>query len=121
MDFYRRMAVVCRAIPEGKVASYGQVALLCGKPGNARQVGYGLKMGLGGENLPAHRIVNGKGILRGSAYFETPDMQSFLLKAEGIEVRENNGCRSVDMKVYRWKNTMQEAEGFLESFQTEGI
>ena len=42
MDFSQRVGIVCRAIPAGKVATYGQIALLCGKPRNARQVGYAL-------------------------------------------------------------------------------
>lgn len=45
MDFYQRVGIVCRAIPAGKVATYGQIALLCGKPRNARQVGYALNRG----------------------------------------------------------------------------
>ena len=52
MDFYKRLEIVCRAVPEGKVITYGQAALLCGFPKNARQVGYGLKKGLAGE-VPA--------------------------------------------------------------------
>lgn len=40
MDFYERVALVCSRIPAGTVATYGQIALLCGKPRNARQVGY---------------------------------------------------------------------------------
>ena len=40
MDFYKRVGITVRAVPEGKVATYGQIALLCGKPKNARQVGY---------------------------------------------------------------------------------
>ena len=51
MDFYKRMRLVCAAIPYGKAASYGQIALLCGKPKNARQVGYALKRGLAGEDM----------------------------------------------------------------------
>ena len=39
MDFYRRMEKVCERIPYGKAATYGQIALLCGCPKNARQVG----------------------------------------------------------------------------------
>jgi len=42
MDFYQRVTIVCQAIPSGKVATYGQIALLCGCPRNSRQVGYGL-------------------------------------------------------------------------------
>ena len=64
MDFYRRAALVCNKIPYGKVATYGQIALLCGKPKNARQVGYALNKGRLGE-VPAHRIINSKGILSG--------------------------------------------------------
>lgn len=42
MDFYQKMGIVCKQIPYGTVATYGQIALLCGKPKNSRQVGYGL-------------------------------------------------------------------------------
>ena len=91
MDFYRRMNLVCLRIPAGTVATYGQIALLCGMPGHARQVGYGLKLGLAGADVPAHRVVNSKGELSGAGYFETPDLQKLLLKT------------------YRWKNTMEEA------------
>ena len=45
MDFYQRARIVCANIPEGRVATYGQIALLCGKPKNARQVGYALNKG----------------------------------------------------------------------------
>ena len=62
MDFYKRLGIVCRAIPKGKVITYGQAALLCGFPKNARQVGYGLKKELAGE-VPAYKVVNSKGIL----------------------------------------------------------
>ena len=42
MDFYKRARIVCLAIPYGEAATYGQIAMLCGKPKNARQVGYAL-------------------------------------------------------------------------------
>ena len=70
-DFYRRAAIVCRRIPYGKTATYGQIALLCGKPRNARQVGYALNRGRLGDGIPAHRVVNSRGILSGVAAFET--------------------------------------------------
>lgn len=68
-DFYKRAAIVCRGIPYGKAATYGQIALLCGKPKNARQVGYALNRGLLGLDIPAHRVVNARGILSGAAAF----------------------------------------------------
>lgn len=39
MNFYEKMRLVCLAIPEGTVATYGQIAMLRGKHGNSRQVG----------------------------------------------------------------------------------
>ena len=42
MDFYERVRFVVNHIPYGKAATYGQIALLCGKPRNSRQVGYAL-------------------------------------------------------------------------------
>lgn len=78
MDFYQRAGIVCRAIPRGTVASYGQIALLCGKPKNARQVGYALNKGRLGEEVPAHRVVNSRGLLSGAAAFDTFDMQKIF-------------------------------------------
>lgn len=104
MDFYERVALVCSRIPYGKVATYGQIALLCGKPGNSRQVGYALNHRVLG--VPAHRVVNSKGFLSGAAAFSTPDEQRILLEGEGVELAE--GSR-VDLKKYGWHNTLEEA------------
>ena len=46
MTLYEKMRLVCLAIPEGTAAAFGQIAMLCGKPGNSWQVGYGLREGL---------------------------------------------------------------------------
>lgn len=120
MDFYKRVGIVCNRIPEGKVATYGQIALLCGKPKNFRQVGYALKMNLAGE-VPAYRVVNAKGILSGAFHFEMPDLQKILLTEDGIEVVWTSEGWKVDLKKYQWKNTMEEAEAFGMAFETEGI
>ena len=61
MDFYKRMEKVCHIIPYGKVATYGQIAMLCGKPRNARQVGYALSHGRVESGIPAWRLVNSSG------------------------------------------------------------
>lgn len=119
MDFYRKMALVCRRIPEGKVATYGQIALLCRKPGNSRQVGYGLKKGLAGEGVPAHRVVNSRGILSGAAYFDTMDMQRLLLEREGVEVIRGHKGFQVDLKKYKWEHTEREWMDLGEAFQRE--
>ncbi len=118
MDFYEKMAVVCSRIPEGRVATYGQIALLCGKPKNARQVGYGLRRGLarmpdgGPADIPAHRIVNAKGLLAGAVYFDTPDLQRLLLEAEGVEVKRTEEGWKVDLKRFGWVNTFEDIPDF---------
>ncbi len=110
MDFYKRMQCVCSRIPYGKVATYGQIALLCGKPKNSRQVGYALKNGLAGDEVPAHRIVNASGILSGAKAFSSPDLQKQLLIKEAVEVEESDSGWRVDLKKFGWKNSMEEAE-----------
>lgn len=106
------------AIPKGKVITYGQAALLCGFPKNARQVGYGLKKELAGE-VPAYKVVNSKGILSGAASFDYPDLQRLLLEEEGVDVSMDN---QVDLKQYGWKNTLEEAEALCRRvLQTENL
>lgn len=121
MDFYERMKIVCAQIPYGKVATYGQIALLCGKPKNSRQVGYALRNGLAGDNVPAYRIVNSSGLLSGAKAFKTPDMQRNLLKKEGIETTLTNRGYKVDLKRFRWENSMNDAEGFYQMFLEKRI
>ena len=120
-DFYRRAALVCRSIPYGKAATYGQIALLCGKPKNARQVGYALRTGRLGEEIPAHRIVNARGVLSGAASFETADMQKILLEAEGVRVEYTEEGWRVNLKRDGWRNTMEEAIKFCDEFEKQGI
>ena len=120
MDFYGRARVVWESIPRGKVATYGQIALLCGKPQNARQVGYALNRGKLGD-VPAYRVVAGSGILSGAASFETYDQQKLLLEAEGVEVWRTDRGWKTDLKKYGWKNTIEEAEHFRRIFEKEQI
>ena len=117
MDFYKRVGITVRTVPEGKVATYGQIALLCGKPKNARQVRYALNRGLAGE-VPAHRVVNSQGYLTGAASFEHPDLQRMLLEEEEVLVSAEG---RVDMKRDGWKNTLEDALRLKEIFEREGI
>lgn len=106
MDFYKRVAQVCKWIPYGRVVTYGQIALLCGKPRNARQVGYALNKNLAGDDLPAHRVVNSQGYLSGAKAFSGKDPQKRLLEKEGVKVSSE---QRVDLKQYGWYNTLDEA------------
>ncbi len=120
IDFYKRAALVCRQIPRGTAATYGQIALLCGYPKNSRQVGYALGHHLIGD-APAYRVVNAKGLLSGAASFETPDRQRELLENEGIEVIWTDRGYHVDLNKYGWKNTLEEALWLRSEFKSQNI
>ena len=95
--------------------------MLCGRPRNARQVGYALNRGRMGENIPAHRVVNSRGILSGAAAFETRDLQKRLLESEGVKVEYTEDGWQVDLKRDGWHNTMEEALRFREIFEAQNI
>lgn len=93
-----------RDIPEGRVASYGQVADIAGIPRGARQVGRALGQVPDGYDVPWHRVLRSSGQLafdRNSATFKK---QARLLAAERVQVK--NG--KVDMKKYRWTPDLDE-------------
>lgn len=116
IDFYKRTELICQAIPYGKVATYGQIALLCGFPTHSRQVGYALNKKL--TNVSAHRVVNSQGYLTGSPAFQTPDTQKNMLKKEGVEVIDG---KKVDLKKHQWKHTLDDALYFRELFHKNRI
>ena len=117
MTFYEKMRIVCMAIPQGKVATYGQIAMLCGKPRNSRQVGYGLRENLAGEDIPAFRVVNGKGELSGALHFHIPGLQKTLLEEDGVGVFWNGHNWCVDLKKYGWVTTTEDMVRFAENFE----
>lgn len=111
MDFYKRVALVAKRIPAGRVATYGQIALLCEKPQNSRQVGYALNHRME-EEVPAHRIMNHQGFLSGASAFEHQDMQKWHLEDEGIVVDFDVKKQKyrVNLKQYQWRTKMEEVE-----------
>lgn len=75
---------IVASIPQGRVATYGQVARLAGYPSHARFVGTTLKKLPKGTRLPWFRVVNGKGQLSFSVNSQAWRRQKKLLEAEGI-------------------------------------
>lgn len=58
MSFYDTVYENVKRIPKGKVATYGQIAALCGSPMAARAVGYALHANPDPSDIPCHRVVN---------------------------------------------------------------
>lgn len=92
----KRIYEAVKKIPQGKVATYGQVAALAGNPGMCRAVGNALHKNPDPEHVPCYRVVNSKGELSGEFAFGGAGQQAKLLQADGIEV--NNG--RVDLQKY---------------------
>lgn len=81
--FRERVLALVARIPPGRVMTYGQLALLAGQPGAARQAGFVLNSLVGGTELPWHRVINAQG--RVSTHkVGFGDMQERLLEAEGL-------------------------------------
>ena len=91
---------VVRRIPQGSVASYGQVAALAGNPRWARVVGYALHRNPEPGVIPCHRVVMADGRVAPGFAFGGPNVQRALLEGEGVRFRDDG---TVDMAVYQWR------------------
>ena len=88
LSFYEKVYEVARQIPYGRVTSYGAIANYLGAKRRARLVGYAMK-GSAGKDVPAHRVVNRKGLLTGKHHFEGTNLMQQLLESEGVKVKDN--------------------------------
>lgn len=89
---------VVKQIPEGRVATYGQVAALAGSRRWSRVVGYALHANPDPEHIPCHRVVNRFGEVSRAFAFGGENRQIQLLEAEGVEFVDGK----VDLKRFQW-------------------
>ena len=98
MNTFEKIYEVVKSIPKGRVATYGQVALLAGNPRWSRVVGYALHANPDPEKIPCHRVVDRFGSVSKAFAFGGENRQIYLLESEGVKL--NNGV--VDLSVYQW-------------------
>jgi methylated-DNA-protein-cysteine methyltransferase related protein len=98
---YARIYAVVRRIPQGRVATYGQVAALAGLRGHARQVGYAMYALRPGTTVPWQRVINAKGAISRRAVFGGELRQRLLLEAEGIEFDWRG---RISLKRFAWRH-----------------
>lgn len=91
---------VVRRIPNGRVATYGQIAALAGHPRHARQVGYALHALPEGSDVPWHRVINARGEVSVRSESGGDHGQRGRLEAEGVVFDEHG---RVDLARYRWR------------------
>lgn len=102
MNFFTQVYDTVKKIPRGKVATYGQIARILGKPRASRAVGNALHVNPHpGEITPCHRVVNRQGRLAPGFAFGGPENQKLLLKNEGVYT---NAWGCVDLDIYLCKD-----------------
>ncbi len=99
-SFFNKVYDVVKQIPLGKVATYGQIAKLCGNKRMSRQVGWALHVNPNPYETPCHRVVNRQGKLAPAFAFGGIDVQKQLLLKEGVLFTDEN---TVDLDACLWE------------------
>lgn len=100
MSFYDKVYDQVKKIPKGKVATYGQIAMLCGSPRASRAVGYALHFNPSPDEIPCFRVVNRYGRCAPKFAFGGMEEHAARLREDGIEV-DDNYC--VNLEKYLWQ------------------
>lgn len=95
-NFYDEVYKVVEQIPYGRVATFGQIAHMIGRPRMARFVGYASN-NKKSWHLPWHRVVFKDGTLIGEPFYK---QQYKSLKAEGVKFTKDNRVKLPD---FQWK------------------
>lgn len=99
-NFFEMVYEVTRMVPYGRVTTYGAIARYLGAARSARMVGWALNSSTHSDDwLPAHRVVNRKGLLTGKIHFPGSNTMQQLLESEGIRVEDN---AIVDFEKHFW-------------------
>ena len=98
--FFEKVYKITKLIPYGRVTTYGAIAKCIGSPQASRMVGWAMNKSFQQSFfVPAHRVVNRKGLLTGKNYFGGKNTMEELLKSEGIIVKNN---KIVNFEKYFW-------------------
>lgn len=98
-QFYRRLYRIVRHIPKGRVATYGVLARLAGRPGAARTVGWALSALPDDADVPWWRVLNVSGRISLSAHEHASVVQRALLLREGVRFAPGG---AVNLSVFGW-------------------
>lgn len=85
INTFEKIYEAVKKIPKGKVATYGQIAVIAGNPRWARVVGYALHNNPAPGVIPCHRVVNRYGRVAQAFRFGGGDTQRRILESEGVE------------------------------------
>jgi methylated-DNA-protein-cysteine methyltransferase-like protein len=100
---FRAIYAVVRRIPRGKVATYGQVALLAGLPRGARVAGRAMQASSRVDRIPWQRVIGKRGTRSGKISIHDPigaAVQRQLLEAEGVTITD---AGSISLARHGWQ------------------
>jgi len=97
-----RILATVQLIPEGRVATYGQIAFLAGLPGHARQVGFALRGLPEGSTVPWQRVVNAQGEISSRDDPAWEGFQRHLLEEEGVRFKAKGERDRIDLDRFGW-------------------
>ncbi len=98
-NIYEKIYAIVKKIPQGRVATYGQIAELVGIPREARRVGYALSALGEDSNVPWQRVINAKGEISERPFAER---QRMLLEQEGIVFGD---AARIDLTRFQWRKS----------------
>lgn len=93
-SFFEQVYALVRAVPEGRVVSYGQIAAMLGRPRAARMVGWAMRCSP--DDVPWQRVVMADGTVAGGDF---AGLRREMLREEGVTFLPD---ARVDMKKCRW-------------------
>jgi methylated-DNA-protein-cysteine methyltransferase-like protein len=107
--YYAQVYEIVRAIPKGKVMTYGSIGALIPPPEGVEGMKYrrlrprwvGSAMAACDTNVPWHRVINAQGRIS-QRPGHGPKIQRQLLEEEGVIFNAND---RVDLKVFSWEPT----------------
>jgi methylated-DNA-protein-cysteine methyltransferase-like protein len=100
---YHLIYQTVKQIPKGKVATYGEIAKLCGLIGQARQVGYALHSTPPHLKVPWQRVINAQGKISFPKTSDNYRKQKKLLQQDGIVFKNNR----IDLEKYGWPRKLE--------------
>lgn len=112
MSTYDKIYAIVRQVPEGQLATYGQVADLANLYGKARLVGYALyRVDMRSSDIPWHRVINAKGEISYSTKRYGADyLQRTLLELEGIKFSPKG---KINLRDYLWQPCLLSIQDIL--------
>lgn len=105
--FANRVITLIKQIPRGRVATYGQIAALAGKPHAARGVGWILNSCAESHRLPWQRVINSKGSISFPKKSAEYKKQRSLLRKEGVAVSLQG---NILLENYIWQKKVRKSK-----------